>query len=131
MRYEVHSYKPSSVAIASLLVLCEDLGFINFQNGILELIQEQQLPVNGFEILQCRNVIDSIIHEQVNSYQMSSPDKLYQENKISKVQDSPCDESETCTTATSCTSSYTYHNLSPYPSGSCTPTASLFDYVDV
>lgn len=50
LSYQVNTYKPSSIAVASLLVVCEDLGFQNFHNGILELIEEQNLQFNMYEI---------------------------------------------------------------------------------
>lgn len=44
LRYELANFNTATIAIGSLLVLCEDLDFINFQNGILELIQQEDLP---------------------------------------------------------------------------------------
>jgi hypothetical protein len=35
LRYEVACFRPSSIAIASLLIKCEHMGFMNFQQQIL------------------------------------------------------------------------------------------------
>lgn len=55
-------FRPSTVAIAALLVLCEERNFYNFQNGILELITQEDFPFNKYEVDACKNVIVGIIN---------------------------------------------------------------------
>lgn len=50
LSYDMVAFKPSTISIASLLAVCEALGFSNFQTGILELIEEHSLPFNMYEV---------------------------------------------------------------------------------
>lgn len=55
-------FRPSTIAIAALLVLCEERNFYNFQSGILDLISQEEFPFNMCDVYSCKNVIVGIIN---------------------------------------------------------------------
>ena len=50
LQNELSSYKYSSIALASLFCVLENLGYINFKNGIIDLIHELALPFDLVDI---------------------------------------------------------------------------------
>ena len=55
--YDLCIFNFSSIAISSLLCVCDELGYENFSNGLIELINAENLPFKMREVLECKALI--------------------------------------------------------------------------
>jgi hypothetical protein len=53
LQYEMTAFKYSTIAIASLMLVCETIGYRNFMSGIICLIEENGFEFDREEIAQC------------------------------------------------------------------------------
>ena len=57
MVYEMTVFKPSVLALASLLRVLEKQNFRDFFDGIINLIHEFEIPLNLDEVTICKQVL--------------------------------------------------------------------------
>lgn len=74
MQYEMTAFKYSSIAIASLIYVCEKLGYKTFQTGILELIDFNNFQFDSEETLQCQEAIEFLMSQRESANEFAQPD---------------------------------------------------------
>lgn len=52
-----HRFNPSTLALSSLLVVLDELNYVNFSAGLVSLIMENGLPFDFDEVLLCKNML--------------------------------------------------------------------------
>ena len=61
LQEEINAYKYSSIALASLICVLENLGYTNFKNGIMDLIHELSIPFDMNQIDKCIKAVSLTI----------------------------------------------------------------------
>ena len=64
MYYNFCSYRYSSVTLASLLLVLEEIGFGNFMAGMIQLVDELKIPFDFIEVESCRSALIQKFHTQ-------------------------------------------------------------------
>jgi hypothetical protein len=57
MQYEMTLFKHSSITLACLTLVLEELGFETFLEGLLSLIQEYGIPFDFEQVLECKQIL--------------------------------------------------------------------------
>jgi hypothetical protein len=60
LQEEFYAYKYSSIALASLICVLENLGYATFKTGIIDLIHELRLPFDSTDVDACINTVQAV-----------------------------------------------------------------------
>jgi hypothetical protein len=62
--YELASFRISTIGLAALLKVLENIGWYDFIQGLYTLIQDQHITVDLQETDQCLNMLRELIEEE-------------------------------------------------------------------
>ena len=74
LHYEMTAFRYSAIAITSLVLVCESLGYKNFQVGIFELIEANSFEFDLEEAMQCQKVLVYLMSDQKQEDSFDIPD---------------------------------------------------------
>jgi hypothetical protein len=71
LEYHLSSFKYSSIALASLICTLNKLAYNNFKTGILNLLQEYNIPFDLQEVAECEAAIVTYLFEEEDDQNFS------------------------------------------------------------
>lgn len=67
LQYEMTTFRYSSITLACLMLVLEELGFDTFLEGILTLVQEYEIPFNFNQTFDCKQMLLVLLNNESSS----------------------------------------------------------------